>query len=334
MSNHDISRLTLTKEGLDFVRQWFDSNDYIIAYTSGSTGEPKEIRLSKHDMQISARATNRFFNITPSSLLVCPLSATYIAGKMMIVRALSAGCRLIMESPSNLPLQSHYGKIDLLPIVPSQIEGLLKSDYLADIQNIIIGGAPLSLAQEQLMLSTDAAKFLSFATFGMTETCSHVALRPLGQPEYEALPGISFSVTADSRLIIHAEDFSFKQLETNDIIELSDGNHFKWLGRADNVVISGGIKLFPETIERKLAEFIPLDFYLAGEPDEKWGQRLVMYAELPENENTDNHSFQMMMAQTIKNILHLKLDKFEIPKRLYFLDHLPRTANGKLKRHQ
>ncbi len=135
--------INITDEGKRFIDEWENGKDYVVAHTSGSTGTPKEIRLPKADMACSAQATIRRFGITSESRMLCPLSASYIAGKMMIVRALLSGCELIMEQPSNHPLHSDYGKIDLMAVVPSQCHGLLQNRYAGKfLRNLIVGGAP------------------------------------------------------------------------------------------------------------------------------------------------------------------------------------------------
>lgn len=330
-------KLKLTSDGQRFLVEWLDNKDFIIAHTSGSTGEPKEIRLLKSDMRESARATNRFFEIGESSVLVCPLSAKYIAGKMMIVRSLEADCRLIMEEPSNAPLKAETidliganERIALLPIVPSQIEGFISSPYKSLVDNAIVGGAPVSGLQERKMVEEGIN---AYSTFGMTETCSHVALRKFGYDCYVSLPGFSFETDERGCLAITSERMSFGRLQTNDVVDLQSVSSFRWLGRADNVVISGGLKFFPETIEKKIEDVMPVPFFIAGEPSDKWGQQLVIFAELPDAETEMQTDMQQqIMAQVIREILQTKLEHLEMPKRLYFRNQLPRTKNGKLRR--
>ena len=188
----------------------------------------------------------------------------------------------------------------------------------------------MSAQQEKRLID---AGVNAYATYGMTETCSHIALRQVGKDYYEALPGVTFSTSDDSRLIISCERLSASIIYTNDIVELADARHFRWLGRADNVVSSGGVKLFPEEIESKIADLMPVPFYIAGEPDEKWGQRLALVAERPKTGGMPGaEGFDAMIAQVIGKIVSTHLDKYEIPKRLYFTASLPRTPNGKLRR--
>lgn len=304
-----------------FVEEWHNSHDYITARTSGSTGTPKEIHLLKSDMELSARATCHRFGISHESLLFCPLSTDYIAGKMMIVRAVVSGATVVIERPSMSPMsQWNHGPADLTAIVPSQIEGLLENGR-GLLRSVIVGGAPVTTDQERMMIDSG----IDFqATYGMTETCSHVALRRFDSRLFEALPGFRFLTDGRGCLVIESESMSFGRLVTNDIVRLHDDKSFQWLGRYDNVVISGGIKLFPEEIEREIAPHVGShDFYLTSRPSELWGEELVMVIE-GENIDTD----------AIDRVLSSHLDHRHKPKAYIVKKALPRTPTGKLLRHR
>lgn len=262
-----------TAEAVAFIYQWCDDKPYIEAHTSGSTGKPKCIRLLKSDMRVSAESTNRFFNISRDSRLYCPLSADYIAGKMMIVRALVACASLWMEPPSNDIKLTDCDAVDLIAVVPSQVPSLLAHAGKKHIGNILVGGAQLS---HKLAEEISAAKINAYVSYGMTETCSHVALRKVGDGEgevYEGMSDISFAVDDRDCLVIKSDKRSFGELHTNDIVRLVDDRHFEWKGRYDNVINSGGIKVFPEEIEQLIREVIPADieFYVTRGEDDKWG---------------------------------------------------------------
>lgn len=304
---------------INFVEEWHNELPYIMAKTSGSTGKPKEIRLLKKDVAQSATATCSFFNINSNSTLVSPLSSNYIAGKMMIVRAIISGAKLWIEQPSNNPLQQDYGSIDLLPIVPSQVDWLINEcKYTHTIRNLIIGGGVLSKQRED---GITRLNLNAYATYGMTETCSHIALRKLPNDIYQTLPGIS--ITQDDRkcLKVEATQFSFKELTTNDIIEIIDSTHFKWVGRYDNVINSGGVKIYPEDIERKLSEIISQPFFIIGSPDEKWGECVTLYVE----NGNENHK---KLIEYCRNTL----DKYSVPKRIICVKQFERTESGKIIR--
>ncbi len=317
-----MAQLIHDPEGLadEFLKEWCSPQPYVTAHTSGSTGKPKEIRLLKDDMKKSATATCRFFGIDSGSSMLLPLSPSYIAGKMMIVRALISGARLFVERPSSYPAKIDYGTLGLVPIVPAQLDGLLSSPYAGNIRNLLIGGAPLS-GEEESKISRAGIK--AWASYGMTETCSHVALRDItsGDGIYTMLPGISASADNRGCLVIDAPEFSFRRLATNDSIDLIDEHHFRWIGRYDNVINSGGIKLHPEEIERQLSAIIDAPFYIIGCKSERWGEEAVLYIES-----------MSVDKERLMSLLHQKLDRYSVPKQIITVPRFARTDSGKIKR--
>ncbi len=304
---------------LKFIHEWYNDLPYIEVHTSGSTGTPKNIQLLKQDIIKSAITTCNFFCIDKSSTLVLPLSANYIAGKMMIVRAIVSGASLWIEEPSNAPIKKDYGQIDLIPIVPSQIDWITNgSTYSNQIRNLIIGGGAISQQREQALISS---KINAFATYGMTETCSHIALRNITTKEYTTLPDIFISHDDRNCLVIDAPKFSFKRIITNDIVEIIDSSHFYWLGRYDNIINTGGVKVVPEQIEEKLSKIIPHQFYIIGEKDDKWGEVVSLYIETTDIDEKE-----------ITNQISQILDKYSIPKLIKCIPEFERTPNGKIKR--
>lgn len=335
-----LTKETEYRRGIDtFMEQWTSEDDTIVAHTSGSTGLPKRIQLPKQDMRVSARATNSRFGINAESRMLCPLSADYIAGKMMIVRAIEADCEVAFCKPSNdfwnNPKVVGYldeGCVDLLPVVPSQCRGLSTlftdnrlKNTVSSISNIIVGGAAIPGATEADLIESKPEETDIFATYGMTETCSHVALRPLGENRFTAMPGISFSLDDRSCLRIMAPDYSFGTLQTNDIAEILSTGCFIWRGRFDNVINSGGIKIFPEELERKLDGKLPVRFYFKGEPDLKWGETVTIVIEEKPGEKP-------VPDQEIIDICRHSLRPFEIPGHIRRVREFPLTPNGKLRR--
>lgn len=260
---------------ISFIKEWFDNTrPYVSAFTSGSSGSPKKILLSKHDMILSARATNSFFDITNESMLALPLDIGYIAGKMMVVRALEAGCSLKLLPVSNqVAIDEAF---DLLAVVPSQIESLLEGgvEKAHKVKNLLIGGAAVSPNVEKTLVSQGWNAYIGY---GMTETCSHVALRKIGGDGlYHAMNSVSFDITHDNRLVINLKGRDFPEIETNDIVDLIDSQTFRWLGRADLVINSGGKKLMIRDIEAIYRRLLPnVEFYVGKTSDSKWGERPV-----------------------------------------------------------
>lgn len=309
----------------DFIGEWHDNKDYIIAHTSGSTGKPKEVRLLKSDMRCSARATNQFFNIGNNSRLMLCLSPDYIAGKMMIVRALEANAELIVESPSNHPLSDYDGsRIDLIAVVPSQALFLANHvSLLNKVSSMIVGGGEIA---PELWEKLAVLPYRIYSTYGMTETCSHVALAKISREKepYKALPGVEFAVDDRDCLIIKAPKYSFGKLVTNDIVRLLSPLSFKWIGRYDNVINTGGIKVFPEEVEQKIAHIIPTRFYIGSRKSEKWGNEVVLFMEC---DGLSDYQKDIIMAD-ISNIL----SPIERPKDIIFLEKFQETSSGKIKR--
>ena len=303
----------------DFFDEWYDSTrDYIVAHTSGSTGTPKEIRLAKSDMAVSARRTNAFFGIDCHSTLVCPLSLDYIAGKMMAVRAILSGAMLVQIPPSNDFTMSWNLQADLIAIVPSQVDALLKIVRTRRVFNAIIGGAPLDDARRKALKS---AGVNAYETYGMTETASHVALRHINAEDFRGLDGFTFSTDQRSCLVIESADMTFRRLVTNDIVEMTGANTFRWLGRADNVINSGGIKIVIEQLEAEIAAIFPdLQFYVGRQPDDKWGEVPVMYVK------------GVGDTDAIARELASRLDHRRLPRSVIAVAEFPLTANGKIKR--
>lgn len=309
------------KATCEFLENWNNESLSITAHTSGSTGKPKLIELPKSDMLVSAQATCKFFGINKSSTLVLPLSVNYIAGKMMVVRSIVSGATLWIEPPSNRPLIRDYGMIDLLPIVPSQANWFYENPQLfKSVKNIIVGGGALTPEQEGRFHNQPCNVY---ASYGMTETCSHVALRNISAKEvcYTALPEISFETDSRECLVIVAPKYSFKRLVTNDIVELVNPKQFIWKGRYDNVINTGGIKVFPEEIEKQLSSLIDVPFYIIGRPSAQWGEEVVLYIESSPIDTTE-------IIKKARNILN----PYCVPKAVIVKSQFYRTESGKIKR--
>lgn len=319
------TELALTPEAEAFVREWMAEGDTIEAHTSGSTGKPKPVKLLKSDMEASARATLSFFGLGHGSLLLLPLSADYIAGKMQIARALTGGCRLWTEAPSRTPFAGLKAE-DVPPssmaaIVPSQAEGLMASEIYPRLGAIIIGGAPIAPHLEEKIVKSGAN---AYATYGMTETCSHVALRKLGSQEFKALPGFTFATDHRGCLVIKSETLSIGTLTTNDNVDLLSPTTFRWLGRHDNIINSGGVKINPEEVENLILPLLPegATGYLTSRPSEEWGEEAVFV--------TDSRAVTL---ETLQPALE-QLPKVKRPKAVIWKESIPLTSSGKIIREK
>lgn len=307
----------------DFLLDWLNDKPTISVRTSGTTGTPKTVFLQKEHMINSALATADFFGLEAGDTVLHCLPASYIAGKMMLVRAIVLGLQLDYVEPNSTPLTEVSKTYNFGAMVPLQLENSLTK--IEQLKTVIVGGAPVS---EQLRNKIQILKNKIYETYGMTETVSHIAVKKISQNQkgieqnFEVLPDIKIRSDERGCLVIDAPMLSEETIVTNDLVEISNEREFKWLGRIDNIINSGGVKLIPEEIEGKLASFITARFFVSGVPDEILGEKLILFIE------------GKGIEQTILEELRSKglFENFEIPKEVVTIAKFAETGNGKLDR--
>lgn len=307
----------------EFHNEWNDHRDYITVKTSGSTGSPKEIELEKSFIKESALRTINFFDLQPGARFHSCVAADFIGGKMMAVRAYLAGGIFSWERPSNRPLEkiNKSVEIDLLAVVPSQMLYILENyENLPKIRNIIIGGSAIHHSLRDKIAKSDLN---AYETYGMTETASHIALRKIETEivPFKTLEGIKIKASEEGTLVILFK--KGKKITTNDLVEIISDTEFYIKGRKDDVIISGGRKLNLSVLEEKIRKVLTGDFMLTAFPDEKWGEKLVLLSE--------NNSKEKRLPDLNKKLKKI-LQSWEMPKEIIFVDSLPLTANGKVRR--
>jgi O-succinylbenzoic acid--CoA ligase len=303
-----------------FLLDWLDKHDHVKVKTSGSTGKPKELIIKKQHMVNSAITTGDFFDLTPGKKVLNCLPSNFIAGKMMIVRAIILGLELDMVQPSALPRIDYEKDYDFCAFTPMQLKHFAK--YLKSIKTVIVGGGRVSNHIKSLIKDK---KPNVYETYGMTETISHIAVRRLnnfegneGDNYFKTLPNITISKDDRSCLVIDAPRLSDEKIVTNDIVDIYSENQFEWLGRFDNVINTGGVKVYPEQIEEKLQDHVPEQFFIDGIEDDTLGYKVIMVIEGEERE--------------LDKALFDALGKYERPKRVYFVDKFKETSSGKIHR--
>ncbi|CAG5086694.1 putative 2-succinylbenzoate--CoA ligase [Parvicella tangerina] len=303
-----------------FLEAYFNPHSCVQVSTSGSTGEPKLIELDKEKMVASAKATLDYFNLKKGDTVLLSLPTKFIAGKMIWVRSIVGELNVLVSKPTSNPIKSLDKKVEFAAMTPHQVGVCLDEnpEKFDLIDQLIIGGGAVS---ESLLVRIQKLTTKCYATYGMTETITHVAVKKLNGTDqsacYEAVGQTTFEVGAQGNLIINAPHLSHKKIETNDIVRLINSRQFEWLGRLDFVINSGGVKLFPEQIESKLENIINNRFFVWKEKDELLGEKAVLVIE---------------GTSTYLPDLSKVLDKIERPKLTYRADEFIYTENGKLDR--
>lgn len=308
-----------------FLSQWFDGDDCIRVHTSGSTGKPKELVVRKEQMMQSARLTCEFLNLSKGdSALIC-MSMEYIAGKMMAVRALVAGLDIHFIPTCGHPLEKVKHPFRFLSMVPLQVfnslqvpreRGLLKQ---SDI--LIIGGGAVDPQLEEELKGFPGE---IYCTYGMTETLSHIALRRLNGPQasasYHPFSSVKLSLSPEGTLVIDAPLVNEERQVTNDIAEIHADGSFDILGRKDNIINSGGVKIQIEKVEELLKPLIQTPFAITSRSHPKFGEVVVLLV-VP-------HVDTEKLVDDMQKVL----SPYQLPKKIFLVDAIPQTGSGKISR--
>lgn len=332
--NKVVPRTSFEEHTFFFIREWLNGREEFEISTSGSTGTPKRISLTRDQMTASATLTITALQLKEGDHALICLDTHYIAGQMMVVRSFVAGMKMFCIDPSSNPLR-HLPRelaIDFAAFVPLQLYEMIRSEEkvrLQQLKKIIAGGASLDKG------TIDALQTFSnevYATYGMTETISHIALQrlngPLRSDHFFTLPGINIHLDERGCLVIRAPHLSGPVI-TNDLVELLDERHFIWLGRYDNVINSGGIKVIPEVLEASVQKIfnelnIHRRFMIAGLPDIRLGNRIILVIE--------GEKLEDLWMNILTSSFPQVLSRHEMPREVFFISSFLQTENGKIDR--
>jgi O-succinylbenzoic acid--CoA ligase len=314
---------------LDFVRQWLTGTQEFNLTTSGSTGTPTPITLRRRQFEASAQRTADYFDLGPGDRALVCLNCEYIGGMMMLVRGLERNLHLTVVDPHANPFEF----VDFAAFVPLQLKAVLAAGLaprLNQMKAILIGGAP---ADATLQHEVQALRVPVYLTYGMTETCSHVALRRLSGPEasstFRVFTGIAAGQDERGCLTLRGDVTDDQLIVTNDQVNLLDAHTFEWLGRADFVINTGGVKVPAEKVELVLDVALAeigesRRCFVAGLPDERLGQAVTAFIEGPALSAEAETRLHALLAE--------RLGRYEQPKQLRYVPEFRTTATGKLNR--
>ena len=305
----------------DFLLDWLDHSNSIYLESSLVSTQPKKILFKKQSLVNSAISTGNFFGVSVGDTALHCLPANYIAGKMMLIRAMILGLEIDLISPSKNPFYKNQKTYDFVAMTPIQAFNSLSE--LGKVKKLIVGGAYVSLSLQESLIK---AKVNAFETYGMMETLSHIAIRTMTDSvsEFKCLPDVKVQQDERKCLVINAPKLDVKHLTTNDQVELLSSTRFRLIGRIDNVINSGGLKLHPEQIERKLSKNLSFHFFIDSISDSLLGEKVVLVVK-----DDPQIEFKKLHKQ-IKECT--SLEAFEIPKAIICVKDFIQTYSGKIKR--
>jgi O-succinylbenzoic acid--CoA ligase len=314
-----------------FIQLFLDPDSgTMLQRSSGTTGDPKEFELQRQAMEASAIKTLWFFKLKPGDRVLLCLPVDYIAGKMMVVRALVGGLDLVLTEPSSRPLKSAEGSFSFVPMVPLQVvESLKAGDNLSRCGTLLIGGGELPVSLKTRVLELSNLKV--YESFGMSETYTHFALRRINGSERESsfhlLEGALISRDSRACLVVDLPGVTPGPVISNDLVEIGPGgDRFTWLGRYDNVINTGGIKVIPEILEERIGKLLGTSVLLLPVEDEQLGQKMVL---LVEGTLAEDPSALKKTEDLLKSKLATVLSSHELPRQLILVSQIPRNASFK-----
>jgi O-succinylbenzoic acid--CoA ligase len=332
---------------LQFCQQWLAGQSTFTVHTSGSTGQPKAIFLTRAQMVTSARWTAKALSLQPGDRALVCLSIDYIAGMMMIIRGLELGLHLTIIDPVSQPL-AHFSptaRFDFTAMVPLQLHETLHGSthelaILNRMKGILIGGAPVSRALEEQAQQVTAPLY---HTYGMTETVSHIALRRMNGAQrsdcFVPFGEVRLGLDARGCLTITSALTRGETLQTNDLVEFQPDGSFRWVGRIDNVINSGGVKVQIEKVETALETWLVYykdgtyadrRFFVGPLAHPRLGQVVVA---IIEGEFGDGGVIMVPEIEAaLRTQLQPTLTPYEIPRKVYFVHQLLETPTGKIDR--
>jgi len=319
------------KEFYGFLSRWLDNSPVVEIETSGTTGQPRKLEVEKKRMIVSAKMTGHVLNLAEGDITLLCLPVRFIAGMMMIVRAFVLGLNLMPRKPAGNPLPYLDRHYDFTAMTPMQVWEILRenngAEKLGSVDKVIIGGGPVPAS---LPKQLKTLKNRIWHTYGMTETLTHIALRRINSKNasewFTPLPGVTVRPGEENTLVIEAPGICSRAVMTDDIAEFDQKGRFRILGRRDHLINSGGLKCNPEVIEQILSETVSIPFFVSGWPDERLGEKIVLFVE-----NTEaDHS----MATQFRRVLEKLPDRRMFPRAVCTVSRFFRTSSGKIRRKE
>jgi O-succinylbenzoic acid--CoA ligase len=292
-----------------------------IFFTSGTSGDKKRYEFTQKQIHESVKQTLHFFDLKRGDTLVNPLPLDFVAGKMNIYRAIYGKLNYIQIPAKNIENNIPNKNVDFITVVPNQLYDLLKhiEKKKIDIKQILVGGG--EWIDFEILKKLNHTKV--YQSFASTETLTHFAIKqiyPDIQQNYTLIKGFSLE-DHEGKIFVKHSIICPEGIYIDDFIEIKDNNQFKWIGRESNMIKSGGVKMYPEIIEKKLSNLLQQKYVIVGIPDNKFGEIVVLCIE-------------GKLIKNLNNLMSKVLDRYEVPKKIVEVNQFPLTESGKIKRKE
>ena len=293
-----------------------DEGDALVVATSGSTGEPKGVVHTHGSIKAAVANTGARLGCSAADHWLACISLAHVGGLSVVLRALHFGSQLTIESRADKATIESAVKngANMTSLVPT----ILHSVDISNFKTVLVGGAhtPTNLPSNAI------------STYGLTETFGGVVYN--GEP----IDGVEIRIGTDSEIEIRCDSLlrtyrngidpknSEGWLHTGDLGEFKDGK-LSVLGRKDDLIKTGGYKVWPITVENSLCQHeVVADVVVAGTPDEKWGQTVTAWVVL----RPDTKSLRL---EDLSKHVRLTLPDYCAPKKVFIVDEIPRSSLGK-----
>lgn len=306
----------------------------LVVPTSGTGGEPKLVRFDRAAVDAAVAASTLALGATPRDRWLCCLPLGHVGGLLVLLRSVLLGAPVVVHARFDPHAVALERGVAFTSLVPTMLRRLLEAKApLADYRGILVGGARLP---PELRARAEAAGATIVETYGLTESCGGVVYD--GRP----LPGTEVRVSDEGEIQLRGPTLMLGYrsepglsaaaltpdgwLRTGDAGELDRDGRLHVLGRADDLINTGGEKVWPRQVEAVLAEQPKVaDVAVGGRPDPEWGERVVAWV-VP----TDPAAPPTLAE--LRDAVARRLPRYAAPRELVLVRALPRTPLGKLRR--
>jgi o-succinylbenzoate---CoA ligase len=287
-----------------------DAAGDLVVHTSGTTGTPRPVGLTKAEIEGNARGVAVALGIGDDERWLCPLPLSHVGGLMVLLRSAIYGTTAVL-GPADTP------GVTLASLVPTQLARLLDAGAQPPTKAVLLGGAP---ADPTLLLRAKDAGWPVAPSYGLTQTCSAATIGEIGDTETAGrpIPGVTVTIAPDQEIVVGT-------IHTGDLGSLDEQGRLHVIGRKTDTIVTGGENVAPAEVEAVLrAHPAVADVGVFARPHPEWGEAVIARVVLREQATPDE----------LTEFAAEHLARFKVPKAVELADTLPRTASGKLLRRE